>query len=91
MILILSLYLILRHNFNYWYLNRVYYIGKDNISNIDRGGRDKNNIDTKKHYRVERRLVSVFDNYFMLLNFRSFKVSGNNGELGSIGSSPIDS
>nr|WP_318238987.1 hypothetical protein [Borreliella carolinensis]WOY07563.1 hypothetical protein QIA18_04585 [Borreliella carolinensis] len=40
---------------------------------------------------MERRLFSVFDNYFMFLNFQTFKVSDNSGELGSIGFSPIDS
>ncbi|WP_247032723.1 hypothetical protein [Borrelia venezuelensis] len=41
--------------------------GKDNLPNVE--GRDENlNIDVKDHYRIEKRLASVFDNYFMFLN-----------------------
>ncbi|UPA15758.1 hypothetical protein btBTE5EL_001440 (plasmid) [Borrelia turicatae] len=41
--------------------------GKDNLPNVE--GRDENlNIDAKDHYRIEKRLADVFDNYFMFLN-----------------------
>ncbi|WP_267903605.1 hypothetical protein [Borreliella bavariensis] len=34
-------------------------------------GRDDNHIDMKDYYRVESSLASIFDNYFMLLDFPS--------------------
>ncbi|XPC91404.1 hypothetical protein QIA17_05810 (plasmid) [Borreliella californiensis] len=41
--------------------------GRDNRPNVE--GRDENlNMDAKEHYRIESRLASVFDSYFMLLN-----------------------
>lgn len=52
-------------------------------------GRDDNHIDVKDYYRVESSLASIFDNYFMLLDFPSLQVSGNNGELGGVRPSPI--
>ncbi|WP_233709384.1 hypothetical protein [Borreliella bavariensis] len=52
---------------------------------------DNNNIDVKDYYRVESSLASIFDNYFMLLDFPSLQVSGNNGELGGVRLSPISS
>ncbi|BDU63414.1 hypothetical protein BOFE_10530 (plasmid) [Candidatus Borrelia fainii] len=41
--------------------------GRDNSPNVE--GRDESlNIDAEEHYRLESRLASVFDNYFMFLN-----------------------
>ncbi|ACN53218.1 hypothetical protein BSPA14S_K0002 (plasmid) [Borreliella spielmanii A14S] len=33
---------------------------------------------------MESSFISIFDNYFMLLDFRSLQMSGNNGELGGV-------
>ncbi|AHH07471.1 Hypothetical protein BCD_1405 (plasmid) [Borrelia crocidurae DOU] len=41
--------------------------GRDNPPNVE--GRDEYlGMDAKEHYRIEVRLASVFDNYFMFLN-----------------------
>ncbi|WP_418457400.1 hypothetical protein [Borreliella andersonii] len=54
--------------------------GRDNRPNVE--GRDVNlNVDAKEHYRIERRLAGVFNNYFMLLNPPSTQ-SGNNLGVG---------
>lgn len=50
--------------------------GKDKQPNVK--GRDDNHIDVKDYYRVGSSLPSIFDNYFMLLDFPSLQVSGNN-------------
>lgn len=63
--------------------------GRDNLPNVE--GRDESlNIDAKEYYKLESRLASVFDNYFMLLNPPSPQMSGHNGELGSDRLVPID-
>ncbi|ATQ16571.1 hypothetical protein F9Y90_05250 (plasmid) [Borrelia miyamotoi] len=62
--------------------------GRDNPPNVE--GRDESlNIDAKEHYKIERRLANVFDNYFMLLNPPSSQMRGNDGELGGRGSFSI--
>ncbi|WP_268825488.1 hypothetical protein [Borreliella garinii] len=38
---------------------------------------------------MQSSLASIFDNYFMLLDFPSLQVNGNNGELGGVRPSPI--
>lgn len=58
--------------------------GRDNRPNVE--GRDvKLNLDAKEHYRIESRLASVFDNYFMLLNSPVIQANDNNKELSSGG------
>ncbi|ACH95183.1 hypothetical protein ACE4V3_06205 (plasmid) [Borrelia recurrentis] len=64
--------------------------GIDNPPNVE--GRDVYvGMDAKEHYRLERRLASVFDNYFMLLNPPSSEpFADSSAKVPFIGGDPED-
>uniref|UniRef100_UPI001AED5E02 hypothetical protein n=1 Tax=Borreliella garinii TaxID=29519 RepID=UPI001AED5E02 len=61
--------------------------GRDNQPNVE--SKDGNHINVKEYHRDKGRFANVFDNYFMLLDFPSLQVNGNNEELGGVRPSPI--